>query len=77
MSRFRVITHIAYNSPKCKNFYLKAVDDNPVGVTSDLDIVESQQTSALRKSGLRGGYSNVPSIIHHFVRPFNPGIDEE
>ena len=77
MTRFRIVTHLAYNSPKCKNYYIKCVPDNVDGITEELDNLESEQTSALRKKGYRGGFHSVPSIVHSFAKPFNPGIDDQ
>ena len=74
-TRYRIVSHVAYNSPMCKNYYVKCVPPICGNVALALDKEESGHTSDLRKKGLGPGYHPVPPCVVAFVRPFNAGLD--
>ena len=74
-TRYRIVSHIAYNSPSCKNYYIKKVPNIDEARYVELEQEESLLSSYLRKNGKRPGYHHIPPVQALFVRPFNPGID--
>ena len=75
-TRYKIVSHVAYNSAVCRNYYIMCVPDNPVELTSTLDAEESKHAADLRKRGFRPSYHHIPPTSLHFARPFNPGVDE-
>ena len=61
---FRIQTeihdHVAYRSPKCRNFYLEHMPDIDVGIYESLESVESVRVRVLVVAGKRKNYHPVP-----------------
>jgi len=75
-TRYKIVSHIAYNSAPCRNYYTKCIADYPFEQVAELDAEESRHSSDLRSKGLRPGYHHIPPTSCLYVRPFNPGVDE-
>jgi hypothetical protein len=68
-TRYRIVSHVAYNSPMCKAFYIQQVPNIPTELYDELESGESKLSSDLRVQGKRPGYHPIPPVQCLFARP--------